>query len=152
MTRDELVDKVAVLLGGRAAEHVVFDKLSTGASDDLAKATDIARSMATRYGMDETLGNVAYETDRTNFLGMNELQTYLERQFSEETAREIDEAVKAILDGAFEAARDILEHNRSLLETCAARLMEQETLSEADLAALTQGLATRETERRLAHG
>ena len=152
MTRDELVDKVAVLLGGRAAEHVVFDKLSTGASDDLAKATDIARSMATRYGMDETLGNVAYETDRTNFLGTNERQTYLERQFSEETAREIDEAVKAILDGAFEAARDILERNRPLLETCAARLMEQETLSEADLAALTQGLAKRETERRLAHG
>ncbi|MEQ8247306.1 MAG: ATP-dependent zinc metalloprotease FtsH [Alphaproteobacteria bacterium] len=152
MTRDELADKVSVLLGGRAAEQIVFGKLSTGASDDLAKATDIARSMATRYGMDETLGNVAYETDRTTFLGTSERQTYFERQFSEETAREIDEAVKAILDGAYAGARDILERNRALLESCAARLMEKETLSETDLAALTQGLVARETERRLANG
>ena len=95
MTREEFANKVGVLLGGRAAERLVFDKLSTGAADDLAKATDIARSMATRYGMEDALGSVAYETDRAPLLGTIEWQTYLERQFSEETAREIDEAVKA---------------------------------------------------------
>ena len=69
MTREELENKMAVLLGGRAAEHIVFDELSTGAADDLAKATDIARSMVTRYGMDEELGQVAYEKVPQSFLG-----------------------------------------------------------------------------------
>ncbi|NQV81966.1 MAG: AAA family ATPase, partial [Alphaproteobacteria bacterium] len=151
MTREELADKITVLLAGRAAERIVFDKLSTGAADDLAKATDIARSMATRYGMEESLGNVAYETDRAPMLGgTNERQTYLERQFSEETAREIDQAVKAILDTGFKAARDILDRNRSLLESSAVRLMQQETLSEADLTAMTQGLFARESAHRAA--
>ncbi len=151
MTREELADKITVLLAGRAAERIVFDKLSTGAADDLAKATDIARSMATRYGMEESLGNVAYETDRAPMLGgTNERQTYLERQFSEETAREIDQAVKAILDTGYESARDILERNRALLESSAVRLMQQETLSEADLMAMTQGLFARESAHRAA--
>lgn len=141
MTREELANKVTVLLGGRAAERLIFDKLSTGAADDLAKATDIARSMATRYGMEETLGNVAYETDRTPLLGTNERQTYLERQFSEETAREIDEAVKAILATGYEAARAILVRNRSLLEKSAQQLMHEETLSEAALTTLAADLA-----------
>ncbi|MEK9946224.1 MAG: ATP-dependent zinc metalloprotease FtsH [Alphaproteobacteria bacterium] len=141
MTREELSNKVTVLLGGRAAERLIFDKLSTGAADDLAKATDIARSMATRYGMEEALGNVAYETDRTPLLGTNERQTYLERQFSEETAREIDEAVKAILAAGYEAARTILERNRSLLEKSAQQLMYEETLSEAALTTLAADLA-----------
>ena len=141
MTREELSNKVTVLLGGRAAERLIFDKLSTGAADDLAKATDIARSMATRYGMEEALGNVAYETDRTPLLGTNERQTYLERQFSEETAREIDEAVKAILAAGYEAARTILERNRSLLEKSAQQLMHEETLSEAALTTLAADLA-----------
>jgi len=70
MTRDELENKMAVLLGGRAAEKVVFDHLSTGAADDLAKVTDIARSMVMRYGMEEKLGHVAYEADRPAFLGI----------------------------------------------------------------------------------
>ena len=141
MTREELSNKVTVLLGGRAAERLIFDKLSTGAADDLAKATDIARSMATRYGMEEALGNVAYETDRTPLLGTNERQTYLERQFSEETAREIDEAVKTILAAGYEAARTILERNRSLLEKSAQQLMYEETLSEAALTTLAADLA-----------
>ena len=140
MTREELADKIAVLLGGRAAERIIFDKLSTGAADDLAKATDIARSMATRYGMEESLGNVAYETDRAPMLGTSEHQTYFERQFSEETAREIDEAVKSILDSGYEAARSILEENRALLEKGAAELMLEETLTERELAVLTADL------------
>jgi cell division protease FtsH len=69
MTREELENKIAVLLGGRAAEKLVFDEVSTGAADDLAKATEIARSMVARYGMDETLGYVTYDIDRGGFLG-----------------------------------------------------------------------------------
>jgi cell division protease FtsH len=69
MTREELLNKMAVLLGGRAAELIVFGHLSTGAADDLAKVTDIARSMVMRYGMNEELGNVAYEHERPLFLG-----------------------------------------------------------------------------------
>ena len=141
MTREELANKVAVLLGGRAAERLVFDKLSTGAADDLAKATDIARSMATRYGMEDALGSVAYETDRAPLLGTIERQTYLERQFSEETAREIDEAVKAILDTGYQTARAILDRNRALLERSAQKLMHDETLSEKELTVLAADLA-----------
>ncbi len=140
MTREELANKIAVLLGGRAAEELVFGRLSTGAADDLAKATDIARSMATRYGMEERLGHVAYETDRAPLLGTQERQTYLERQFSEQTAREIDESVKSIVEAGFETARKILEGNRKLLEDCAARLIEKETLTENDLTTMTRDL------------
>src|SRR5579864_5358375 len=94
MTRQELENKMAVLLGGRAAETIVFGELSTGASDDLAKVTDIARSIVTRYGMSEELGLITYETNQHSFLGGDQPQmTYLERSYSEATAREIDASV-----------------------------------------------------------
>ncbi|HZY05283.1 MAG TPA: ATP-dependent zinc metalloprotease FtsH, partial [Anaeromyxobacteraceae bacterium] len=91
MTREELEGKLAVLMGGRAAEHVVFGHYSTGAADDLAKATGIARSMATRYAMVPALGSVSYEQDQApSFLGMGTTR----RDYSEQTARELDEAVR----------------------------------------------------------
>ena len=83
---------MAVLLGGRAAEQLVFGHLSTGAADDLAKVTDIARSMVMRYGMDEKLGNLSFEDERPPFLPMPGVGT--ERRYSEDTAREIDRAVR----------------------------------------------------------
>ncbi|MFM9885767.1 MAG: ATP-dependent zinc metalloprotease FtsH, partial [Burkholderiales bacterium] len=85
MTERELGNKIVVLLGGRAAERLVFNELSTGAADDLAKATDIARNMVARYGMDEELGSVSYDADRATFLGQTETTTYLERRYSEAT-------------------------------------------------------------------
>src|SRR3546814_8490148 len=88
MTREELERKIAVLLGGRAAEKAVFGHLSTGAADDLARVTDIARSMVTRYGMDEALGYVTYDRDRPSFLGQPVPQGYAERGYSEETRSE----------------------------------------------------------------
>ena len=95
---------MAVLLGGRAAETLVFDETSTGASDDLAKATDIARSMVTRYGMDEKLGMVSLESERSPFLQMpGELAT-VRRDYSEETAHEVDCAVRDLITTAFERA------------------------------------------------
>jgi cell division protease FtsH len=126
MTREELDDKMAVLLGGRAAEHLVFGHLSTGASDDLSKATEVARSMVTRYGMGAALGPVTYETEPAPFLG----QAYgSQRLYSEETARDIDVAVRGIVEAQFQRARAILAANRSLLGDAAATLLANETLA-----------------------
>jgi cell division protease FtsH len=137
MTRAELENKMTVLLGGRAAEHIVFQHLSTGAADDLQKVTDIARSMVMRYGMDPTLGHVAYEPERRSFLpdvgGMAQ-----PRNYSEETAREIDRAVRALVDKMFERAVQLLTERRSILEAGAKQLLEKETLTEQDLKALLE--------------
>jgi len=134
MTRPELEAKLAVLMAGRAAEKLVFAEISTGAADDLAKATDIARSMVMRYGMDEHLGHTAYDTDRPNFLGMPPAET--QRSYSEETARAIDEAVREIVQHGFDEAYELLDRNRDVLERGAAKLLELETLNEPDLEAL----------------
>jgi len=135
MTREELENKMAVLLGGRAAEHLIYDHLSTGASDDLAKATDIARSIVMRYGMDEKLGHVVYEPERQSMLGPS-MDNFRPRQYSEDTAREIDCEVRGILKRVFERSRGILETNRAILENGARLLLERETLGEGDLETL----------------
>jgi cell division protease FtsH len=131
MTREELENKMAVLLGGRAAEEIIFGHLSTGAADDLAKVTDIARSMVMRYGMVKSLGNVAYEEDRSPFPNQNFFQK--SREYSEETAREIDVAVRDIVKGAYEKVIAILTRQRAVLERGAMRLLEKETLAEDEL-------------------
>ena len=137
MSRQELADKMAVLLGGRAAESIFFDDISTGAADDLAKATDIARSMVTRYGMDEKLGMVSLESERSAFLGVpGELATG-RREFSEDTAREIDCAVRALVHDAFERAVRILQAHREVVAEAACRLLEKETLSGEELPSIT---------------
>ena len=120
---------MAVLLGGRASEVLVFGELSTGAADDLAKATDIARSMVMRYGMDEGLGMVAYEQSHGSFLAGHP-EDYVEaRKYSEATARDIDQSVLGIIQAAFDNATDILGERRELLTKCAQQLLEHETLS-----------------------
>ena len=136
MTREELENRMAVLLGGRAAETIVFDQISTGASDDLAKVTDIARSMVTRFGMVEKLGQVTFEEAPQNFLGAPAPGFGQERKYSEETAREIDCAVRDIVARAFDKAFGILKSKRAVLERTAQTLLEKETLTEADLKAL----------------
>jgi cell division protease FtsH len=133
MTRDELENKMAVLLGGRAAEHVVFGHLSTGAADDLSRATEIARSMVTRFGMGGRLGPVTYEAEPNGFLGGMGGRT---RLYAEETAREIDVVVRELVEGAFERARGILLRNRALLEESAKELLAKETLAGVALAAV----------------
>jgi cell division protease FtsH len=138
MTRQELENKMAVLLGGRAAEHIVFGELSTGAADDLAKITDIARSIVTRYGMTEELGQVVYEKSQQSFLGGPQPISYTERSYSEETAREIDGTVKRIVDEAFRRTVNLLRSQRDVLERGARRLLERETLDESDLAELVR--------------
>jgi cell division protease FtsH len=139
MTRRELEHKMQVLLGGRAAEHIVFGEVSTGASDDLQKVTSIARSIVMRYGMHEKLGNVVYDEERQSLLG-GAMAPPAERNFSEETAREIDCAVRAIVSDAFERTVGLLGERRELLEEGAARLLERETLNEDELQGLRRRL------------
>ncbi len=147
MTREELENKMAVLLGGRASEHLVFGHLSTGAADDLAKATDIARSMVMRYGMETKLGHVSYEGESARFLDVPQTMTR-RHDFSEEVAREIDRAVKAILDAAFENATRVLAQQRSTLDRGSALLLEKETLNEEHLSELTSAVASPESAER----
>ncbi len=146
MTRKELERKMAVLLGGRAAEQLVLGEISTGASDDLAKVTDIARSMVMQYGMDETLGNLVYEAPRSAFLGAPE-QVAEPRRHSEESARRIDEAVRGLVADAFAESLAILTRQRARLERGAALLLERETLEQKDLQALCAEIPAQETER-----
>jgi cell division protease FtsH len=140
MTRGELENKMAVLLGGRAAEEVVFGHLSTGAADDLAKVTDIARSMVMRYGMVKSLGHVAYEEEQSRFLMTPGFQK--NREYSEETAREIDVAVREIVKAAYEKALGILSREKRALEAWALKLLEKETLVEAELDELRRSLTS----------
>jgi len=135
MTTAELANKMAVLLGGRAAERAVFNEISTGAADDLAKVTNIARSMVTRFGMAESLGQVAYEAEENQLLPLPG-GARRGREFSEETARAIDAAVKSLVDTAFQRALQILTERRAVLERGAQLLLQKETLTEADLEAL----------------
>jgi cell division protease FtsH len=130
MTREELEGKLVVLLGGRSAEGLVFEHTSTGAADDLAKATDIARSMATRYAMVPSLGPVTYDNESQSYLSPAAMTR---RTFSEETAREIDLAVREIVQNASERCRTLLAQRRQTLEKAARLLLERETLTDVDL-------------------
>ena len=132
MTNEELMNKTAVLLGGRAAEQLIFEHLSTGAADDLAKVTDIARGMVMRYGMHVPLGHVAYESECPLFL-QGPGAPPPTRDYSEETAREIDHAVRDLVAATFERARTILHSHRETLERGARELLAKETLTEEEL-------------------
>ena len=131
MTKEELENKMAVLLGGRAAEQIVFGRLSTGAHDDLGKVTQIARHMAASYGMVAALGHVTYDREPSAFLGAAGPEF---RGYSEATAARIDAAVQAVVEGAFKTALAVLEENRTVLLQAARTLLAKETLSEAELA------------------
>jgi len=133
MSQDELENKIAVLLGGRAAEMLEFKRLSTGAADDLNKATDIARNMVMRYGMDATLGLAIYVEDQPRFLEGIVRQPGISSVYSQETAREIDCAVRKLLDRAFERATAILTRHRAALDETAAKLLDKETLEASEL-------------------
>jgi len=140
MRQEELENKIAVLLGGRAAEWLVFGRLSTGAADDIAKATDIARSMVVRYGMDPRLGHLSYEEAEPGLLGARGWPRAAGRPFSDATAREIDQAVQGIVKRQFERSVELLRANREVLERCAEALLAQETLDREALRRLTHDL------------
>jgi cell division protease FtsH len=137
MTREELENKMAVLLGGRAAEWIVYGHLSTGAADDLVRVTDIARAIVTRYGMTARLGHVALERERRSILGYEgAISEHRERAYSEDTATAVDAEVKRIVDQVFERTVKLLGDRRELLEAVARKLLEQESLEESEIQAL----------------
>jgi len=135
MKREELENKMAVMMGGRAAEQVVFNEVSTGATDDLARATDLARAMVLRYGMSDALGNVAYDRERSAFLQPG-IPMQQNREYSEKTADSVDNAVRTLVDHALERAIGILKINRALLERTAEELLKTETLNPPQIEAL----------------
>jgi cell division protease FtsH len=141
MTRSELEDRLCVLLGGRVAEEQVFGDVSTGAQDDLQKATDIAVSMVTRYGMSERLGLRVFEQERRN--AFMESPVTRPKEHGERTAGAIDTEVNAILEEAHERVRRILTQKRAVLDEVAQHLLEKEVMEGDELRALLRQEASR---------
>lgn len=139
ISQSELMSRMAALLGGRAAEDLIFADVSTGASDDLQRATDIARNMVVRYGMTTELGQVVYEPETGSFL-VGQMPVWRPKNYGDGTAEAIDGAVKALVDQAFRTARDTLEQHRTLLETSAKELLARETLGPDELRPIAQRL------------
>jgi cell division protease FtsH len=130
-TESELRDQLTVLLGGRVAERIVFGDVSSGASNDLERATDIAHSMVTRLGMSEKLGSLTYgKQQQLQFLGVASQE---ERNFSDDTARLIDAEVKSLVDAAEARAGEILNARRKALDALVARLIENEVVDAVEL-------------------
>lgn len=130
MLEDEIRGRIAILLGGRSAEEIVFGKVSTGAADDIQKATELAERAITLYGMSDRLGPIAFEKSQQQFL---EVYSNPRRAISPKVAEEIDREVKQTLDNAHHIALSILQHNRDLLEQTAEELLQREILEGADL-------------------
>jgi cell division protease FtsH len=132
MQRRDLLNQLAVLLGGRTAEEIALGEISTGAQNDIQRATDIARAMVTEFGMSESMGAVSFDTHgRNRFLDMplgNERPNY-----GEETAREIDTEVRRIVSDAHQRARSVLLQRRETLEQVARRLLEKEVIEGEEL-------------------
>jgi cell division protease FtsH len=132
MAESELQDQIATLLGGRAAEEIVFDSITTGAANDLQRATDLAERMVTNYGMSKVLGPLAYERGQSNsFFG--EAMMNPRRMVSDQTAKEIDEEVQEIVEQAHQEALDILRRNRDLLEAIAQEIITKEVIEGEEL-------------------
>ena len=132
MDEGEFREQIAMLLGGRAAEEIIFGKVTNGASDDLRRATDLAERMVTSYGMSKVLGPLAYNQGQSaNFLGNDGMNA--RRLVSEETAKAIDEEVKQIVEAEHQQALAILSHNRDLLEEITEKLLTTEAIEGEEL-------------------
>ena len=133
MTKGKLLDDIAMMLGGRAAEEIVIKDISTGASNDIQRATQLARRMVTEWGMSESIGNMYLGTSDEVFLG-RDYQAHL--TYSEEVAAKIDEEVKTIIDKQYQVALNILKENRSIMDAMVKALYEKETIYEDEINAL----------------
>ncbi len=139
-TKNELFDQVAILLGGRVAEEIVFGDISTGAQNDLERASELARNMICTYGMSEKLGPLTFgKKNRALFLGTEFSE---EKNYSEETARQIDAEVKAVIQNNYEGARNLLKENRPTLDALASILEEKEVLSGEEVRAIVKKAKT----------
>jgi cell division protease FtsH len=133
LTKQELMDRIAVLLGGRVAEEIVFNEISTGAGNDLERVTELARSMVMEYGMSRELGPVNLAGPRRNQFMQADGGHPGPPSYSEDTAREIDREIRGLIDGTYERVRVILTEDRAVLETLAQALLEREVVDEAEL-------------------
>jgi cell division protease FtsH len=139
VTEEELLGKINVLLGGRAAEELVFGKLSTGAANDLTKVTDIARRMITDYGMSGRFKHVALTQRGANMIGNKFPEPQFQREYSEATQQYIDEEIARMVEKQYSDVKLMLDTNRPLLKSIADRLLEKETLDENEFKALVDG-------------
>ncbi len=138
LTKEELYDRIAALLGGRAAEAIFLEDISTGAHDDLERATKLARAMVTEYGMSQRLGplTLGHKNDQQVFLGRDISR---DRNYSEDVAAAIDQEIRGIIERSYQRAASILEENRDTVERVVTALKERETLTSEDLALLIKG-------------
>ncbi len=133
-TRGKMIENIMVDLGGRIAEELVFDDITTGASQDIKQATALARAMVTKYGMSAKMGLISYDNDSEEvFIGRDFERT---KSYSERTADEIDLEVKAIIDGCYAEARKIILAHRDVLDASAALLLEKEKIGREEFEAL----------------
>jgi cell division protease FtsH len=144
MTRTELEDRMAVMLGGRAAEELHFQEISTGAQNDLFRATDIARSMVREYGMSDRLGPITFERERRP-LFLESIMPPGTRDYSEATAQEIDQEVARLVERAHSRAREVLEQRRSTLEQVARILLDKEVIEGEELRRILNSAAQQES-------
>ncbi len=136
-TRDFLQNQLAVLLGGRVAEEEVLDQMTTGASNDIERATATARKMVCQWGMSDTLGPMSFgENQEQPFLGKEHVHN---RNYAEDTAKTIDAEVRSIIDRAYQLARNVIAEHREVLDKIAEALLERETITGADLDLLLEG-------------
>jgi cell division protease FtsH len=135
LTKSELHDRMAVMLGGKAAEEIIFGEASTGAKNDLDKATEMAVSIVRSFGMSEKLGPVSYDTGRSLFL---ETPWSRQKDYSEDTARKIDEEVRTILAEAYGKAKSVLNERTGKLKEIASILLEKENIEGDELKQLLQ--------------
>ena len=134
LTRGKMLHEIMVALGGRIAEEIIFDDITTGASSDIKQATEIARRMVTRYGMSDHIGTINYDDEGDDvFIGRDLAHT---KAYSEQTAGRIDEEVKAIVDDCYQKAKDVILTHEDVLHRCSALLLEKERISMDEFAAL----------------
>ena len=148
-TRNEMRDRIVVLLGGRVAAQLEFDDISTGASNDLQRATKLAHDMIAKYGMNERIGAVAYDDDSEIFVGRDYERT---RSYSEQTAAEIDAEVRKTVDQAYAHCTQILTEHHEKLQEIAQWLLEHETMSRSQFEACMQALPIPEKQEGLLAG
>lgn len=143
--KKEVIDQLSILLGGRAAEEIFLNDMSSGAQQDINQATKLARAMVCEWGMSEELGAISYEEGETKYLGVT---GFHEKIYSDETARKIDKEVYSLIESAHKRAREIAEKNRDKLVLMADMLIEFETLDAKDIKEIMEGNWNAENKRK----
>jgi cell division protease FtsH len=139
VTKSDLLGRIDILLGGRIAEEMISGEYSTGAANDLTKATDIARKMITDYGMSDRFRHVALTSRGLSMTGQERQEPSFQREYAESTQQYVDEEIARIIDGEYAKAKELLEKNRGVLDCVSAALLEKETLDEKEFKALLAG-------------